>query len=127
MLQLTVRNPNAIEAINVSGPPMPVNPDARRPNQVAPLRSRDRLERRPERLAAPSLHFHERDQSAATYHEIDLDPAGSEPVRLDVPAATGQVTHGPFFRRHAVAVPPVRPIGRVTVYAAFHADNFSLA
>ena len=115
MLQLTVLNPNAVEAVDVGGPPVPVDPDARRPDQVAPLGSCDRLERCPERLAAPGLHLHERDQRPATYHEIDLNAAGPEAVRHNMPAAAGQVAHGPFFRRHALAVPLIGPPGRVTV------------
>src|SRR5439155_15369783 len=91
VLQLVVLQPDAVEAVDVSGLPMPVDPAPGDLHHLAPLLPRHRLEWRPEPLPAPHFHFEERDQPAAAGDEVDLSAPHAEAVRDDVPPLGLQV------------------------------------
>src|SRR6266487_4521908 len=96
VLQLVVLQPDAVEAVDVSGLPMPVDPA---PGDLHHL--------------APHLHFEERDQPAAAGNEVDLSAPHAEAVRDDVPPLGLQVGDRLLLTGEAILVALVRPRGRV--------------
>jgi hypothetical protein len=80
-----------VEPIAISPPPVPNPPAFRGPGQSPALLPPHRLERRAARPRATGLHLHECDQEAAPSDEIHVVAAEPEAVRLDGPAAGGEV------------------------------------
>src|SRR3989441_2895390 len=121
VLQLIVLQPDAVEAVDVPGLPMPVDPAPGDLHHLTPLLTRHRLERRPEPLPAPHLHFEEHDQSAAAGDEVDFGAPHPEAVRHDVPPLRLQVGDRLLLTGEAIVVPLVRPRRGVAAQTASHA------
>src|SRR6266496_3168733 len=120
MLQLVVLQPDAVEAVDVPGLPMPVDPAPGDLHHLAPLLTRHRLERRPEPLPAPHLHFEERDQPAAAGDEVDFGAPHPEAVGHDVPPLRLQVGDRLLLTGEAILVALVRPRRGVAAQTASH-------
>src|SRR5437660_1276420 len=83
VLQLAIHDRDAVKPIDVRRLPEAVHPDPRRLHELAPLRSRHRLERAPEGPAPPSLHLHEGHQVALPRDQVDLRMPYPKPMRDD--------------------------------------------
>src|SRR5882672_3199125 len=120
VLQLAVHDRDAVETVDVGRLPEPVHPHPRHLHNLTPLRSRHRLERAPEGLAPPSLHFHERHQVALPRDQVDLRVPDPKPMRDDVTSARQEVSDGLFLPGNPPPVALVGPLRRVGAQAAFH-------
>src|SRR5947199_6135219 len=121
VLQLVVLQADAVEAVDVPRLPVPVDPAPGDLHHLTPLLPRHRLERFPEPLAAPHLHFDECDQPATPRHQVDLGASHPEPVRHEVPPFRLQIGDRLLLSSEAVLVPLVRPRRRVAAQPASHA------
>ena len=104
---------------------MAIDPNPRRLHDLAPLRAGDGLERTPERVPLPGLHFDERDEVSSARHQIDLHPSDPEAMRHDVPAAALEVPDRPFLAGEATLVTLVGPLLGVTANPAVHGDKLA--
>src|SRR5712691_7679079 len=120
VLQLVVLQADAVEAVDVPGLPVPVDPAPGDLDHLAPLLPRHRLERGPEPLAAPDLHLDEGDEAATPGHQIDLGASHPEAVRHDVPPLCLEVGDRLLLAGEAVPVALVGPRRRVAAQAASH-------
>src|SRR5881409_223025 len=120
MLQLAVHDRNAIEPVDVRRLPETVHPDPRGLHELAPLRPRHRFERAPERLAPPSLHFHEGHQVALARDQVDLRMPYSKPMRDDRASPRQEVADRLLLPGDPAPVALVGPLRRVGSDTASH-------
>src|SRR5436309_317091 len=120
MLQFMVDDCDAIEAVDVRRPPVPVHPHARRLHQLPPLRAGHGFERAAERGSSPRLHLDEGHQASLAGDQVDLRVADPEPVRHDVPTAGQEVLDRLFLAGEAALAAVVGPRGRVRAHPVRH-------
>src|SRR5690242_803262 len=126
MLQLAVYDRDAVEPVNVRRLPEAVHPDPRRLHELAPLRSRHRLERAPEGPAPPSLHLHKGHQVALPRDQVDFRVSDPKPMRDNVASARQEVPDGLLLPGEAPLVALVGPVRRVSSDAASHGCNLPM-
>src|SRR5467141_661322 len=126
VLQLAVHDRDAVEAVDVGRLPEPVHPHPRGLHELAPLRPRHRLERAPEGLAPPSLHFHERHQVALARDQVDLRVSHPKPMRDDAASTRQEVSDGLLLPGNPPPVALVGPLRRVGSDAASHECNLPI-
>src|SRR6266496_1608302 len=120
VLQLAVYDRDAVEPVDVGGPPEPVDPHPGDLHQLPPFGPGDRLERAPERHPPPSLYFDERHQVPLACDQVDLGVPDAKPVCHNVASARQEVADRLLFAREAALVALVQPLLRVAAQAALH-------
>src|SRR2546430_97275 len=125
VLQLAVHDRDTVEPKDARRLPEAVPPHASALPQPAPLRPRHRLERAPERLTPPGLHFHERHQVSLARDQIDLRVPHPEPVRHDRAPPRQEVPNRLLLPGEPAPVAIVGPLRRVGAQAAFHQRNLT--
>src|SRR6266699_1971309 len=123
VLQLAVHDRDAVEPIDIRRLPEAVHPHSSGLHQLASLRPRHRLERAPERVTPPGLHFHERHQVSLARDQIDLRVPHTEPVRHDRAPSRQEVPNRLLLPGEPAPVAIVGPLRRVGSDAASHECN----
>src|SRR5437867_2096767 len=125
VLQLAVHDRDAVEPIDVRRLPEAVHPDPRRLHQLAPLRPRHRLERAPEGVPPPSLHFHEGHQVALPRDQVDLRMADAESVRDNAASPGQEIPDRLLLPGDPAPVALVSPLRRIGSDAAPHESDLN--
>src|SRR5213080_4659366 len=123
VLQFAVHDRDAVEPVDVRRLPEAVHPDPRGLHELAPLRPRHRFERAPERLAPPSLHFHEGHQVALPRDQVDLRVPDPKPMRDNRASARQEVADRLLLPGDPAPVALIFPIGRIAPQPALHGCN----
>src|SRR6267143_224228 len=121
MLQFAIHDRDTVEAVDVRRLPEAVHPDPGGLHELAPLGPGHCLERAPERLAPPGLHFHEGHQVPLPRYQVDLRVPHPKPMRHDVASAGQEVPDGLLLPGNAPPVALVGPVRGVGSDAASHA------
>ena len=101
--------------------PIPIHPDPRCLHDLAPLGTRDRLERAAEGRPAPRFDLDEGDDVPAPGDEVELDAAHPKAVRHDLPTSALEITDRLLFTGDAEAMAWIAPIRGIAVNATRHA------
>src|SRR5882672_5823336 len=123
VLQLAVYDRDAVEPVDVGRLPETFHPHPRSLHELAPLRPRHRLERAPEGLAPPGLHFHECHQVALARDHVDLRVPDPKPMRHDVASTRQEVSDGLLLPGNPAPVALVLPVRWIAPQPALHASN----
>src|SRR6185437_9458105 len=123
VLQLAVHDRDAVEAVDVGRLPETIHPHPRGLHELAPLRPRHRLQRAPEGLAPPGLHFHERHQVPLARDQVDLRVPHPKPMRDDVASTRQEVSDRLLLPGNPPPVALVLPVRWIAPQPALHASN----
>src|SRR4051812_18893203 len=105
-----VTHGHEVEAVFVSGTPVPQSPAQRHSLDQPPLERADRFDGRAAAKRAPRLDLDERDQPTPPNDQIEIVPADAKAMGLYLPPTRHQVAHRRALAGHAAPLPPIGPL-----------------